>query len=44
MSQQDPSQVVVTLPDGSELHVARGTTVEEVAYRIGEGLGRDRVG
>ncbi|ELZ98055.1 threonyl-tRNA ligase [Haloferax mucosum ATCC BAA-1512] len=34
---------MVTLPDGSELDVARGTTVEEVAYRIGEGLGRDTV-
>ena len=43
MSQQDSSQVVVTLPDGSELRVAHGTTVEEVAYRIGEGLGRDTV-
>ncbi|AFK21000.1 threonine--tRNA ligase (plasmid) [Haloferax mediterranei ATCC 33500] len=43
MSQQNSSTIVVTLPDGSERHVPRGTTVEEVAYRIGEGLGRDTV-
>lgn len=43
MSQQDSSQVVVTLPDGSELRVAHGTTVEEIAHHIGEGLGRDTV-
>ncbi|PSP87550.1 threonine--tRNA ligase [Halobacteriales archaeon QS_4_69_34] len=37
------SDVVVTLPDGSELTVESGSTVEDVAYAIGEGLGRDTV-
>ena len=37
------SDVVVTLPDGSELHVERGSTVAEVAHEIGPGLGRDTV-
>jgi len=36
-------ECVVTLPDGAELDVERGTTVEEVAYEIGPGLGRDTV-
>ncbi|PSP86434.1 threonine--tRNA ligase [Halobacteriales archaeon QS_1_68_17] len=35
--------VVVTLPDGSELEVERGSTVEDVAHEIGPGLGRDTV-
>jgi threonyl-tRNA synthetase len=43
MSQNDTQQIVVTLPDGSELTVARGSTVEDVAYEIGPGLGRDTV-
>jgi len=37
------SDIVVTLPDGSELNVERGSTVEDVAYEIGSGLGRDTV-
>jgi threonyl-tRNA synthetase len=37
------SDIVVTLPDGSELHVEAGSTVAEVAYEIGTGLGRDTV-
>ena len=37
------SDVVVTLPDGSELHVERGSTVAEVAHEIGPGLGRDTI-
>ncbi len=37
------SDIVVTLPDGSELSVERGSTVEDVAYEIGPGLGRDTV-
>ena len=37
------SDVVVTLPDGSELRMERGSTVEDVAYEIGPGLGRDTV-
>ena len=37
------SDVVVTLPDGSELQVERGSTVEDVAHEIGPGLGRDTV-
>jgi threonyl-tRNA synthetase len=43
MSQQEPERVVVTLPDGSEMDVEAGTTVEEVAYEIGPGLGEDTV-
>ena len=37
------SDISVTLPDGSELTVEEGATVEDVAYAIGEGLGRDTV-
>ncbi|MEM4781959.1 MAG: threonine--tRNA ligase [Halalkalicoccus sp.] len=35
--------VTVTLPDGSERAVEAGSTVEDVAYEIGPGLGRDTV-
>jgi len=38
------SDIVVTLPDGSELEVEAGSTVEDVAYGIGPGLGEDTVG
>ncbi|MFQ3320710.1 MAG: threonyl-tRNA synthetase [Natronomonas sp.] len=37
------SDIVVTLPDGSELEVEAGSTVEDVAYEIGPGLGADTV-
>jgi threonyl-tRNA synthetase len=37
------SDIVVTLPDGSELAVEEGSTVEDVAYEIGPGLGADTV-
>ena len=37
------SQVTVTLPDGSELELQEGATVEDAAYEIGPGLGRDTV-
>ncbi|MFB6132224.1 MAG: TGS domain-containing protein, partial [Halanaeroarchaeum sp.] len=37
------SSVTVTLPDGSTMAVDRGATVEDVAYEIGPGLGRDTV-
>src|SRR6056297_627653 len=37
------SEIVVTLPDGSELAVEEGSTVEDVAYEIGPGLGADTV-
>ncbi|MGQ4555838.1 threonine--tRNA ligase [Halobellus sp. GM3] len=37
------SEIVVRLPDGSELSVSEGATVEDVAYEIGPGLGRDTV-
>ncbi|MFB6303108.1 MAG: TGS domain-containing protein, partial [Haloferacaceae archaeon] len=37
------SDIVVTLPDGSEMTVPAGTTVEDVAYEIGPGLGEDTV-
>ncbi|ERG98865.1 MAG: threonyl-tRNA synthetase [Haloquadratum sp. J07HQX50] len=37
------SEIVVTLPDGAELSVSKGATVEDVAYEIGPGLGRDTI-
>jgi len=37
------SEVTVTLPDGSELSVPEGSSVEDVAYEIGPGLGSDTV-
>ncbi len=37
------SDIVVTLPDGSELEVESGSTVEDVAYEIGPGLGSDTI-
>jgi threonyl-tRNA synthetase len=37
------SEIVVTLPDGTELPVEEGSTVEDVAYEIGPGLGADTV-
>ena len=43
MSEQAQRDVVVTLPDGSELEMESGATVEDVAYEIGPGLGRDAV-
>ncbi|ARS91139.1 threonine--tRNA ligase [Natrarchaeobaculum aegyptiacum] len=36
-------QLTVVLPDGSELEVTDGATVEDCAYEIGPGLGRDTV-
>ena len=44
MSETDAqADVTVVLPDGSELDVPAGATVEDVAYEIGPGLGRDTV-
>ncbi|MFC7227035.1 threonine--tRNA ligase [Salinirubellus salinus] len=37
------SEVAITLPDGSVLSVEAGSTVEDVAYEIGPGLGKDTV-
>jgi len=37
------SQITVVLPDGSELELENGATVEDAAYEIGPGLGRDTV-
>jgi len=37
------STVTVTLPDGSTLSMDAGSTVEDVAYEIGPGLGSDTV-
>ncbi|MFB6126954.1 MAG: threonine--tRNA ligase [Halolamina sp.] len=37
------SDIVVTLPDGSELGLSEGATVEDAAYEIGPGLGADTV-
>ncbi|WP_435365048.1 threonine--tRNA ligase [Haloarchaeobius sp. DYHT-AS-18] len=36
-------QIAVVLPDGSELAVSKGASVEDVAYEIGPGLGKDTV-
>ncbi|MFW6274137.1 MAG: threonine--tRNA ligase [Halanaerobium sp.] len=36
-------KVNVELPDGSVLEFDKGTTVEDVAYSIGKGLGRDAI-
>ena len=35
--------ITVELPDGSELEVPEGATLEDVSYEIGEGLGNDTV-
>jgi threonyl-tRNA synthetase len=35
--------IAVTLPDGSELSLSEGATVEDAAYAIGPGLGEDTV-
>ncbi|NHN41905.1 threonine--tRNA ligase [Halorubellus sp. JP-L1] len=44
MSQSESeSQITVVLPDGSELSVPEEASVEDVAYEIGPGLGRDTV-
>ncbi|WP_318569479.1 threonine--tRNA ligase [Salinigranum marinum] len=37
------SDIVVTLPDGSELELEEGSTVHDAAYAIGPGLGDDTV-
>ncbi|ELZ04535.1 threonine--tRNA ligase [Natrialba aegyptia] len=39
----DAEGIVVVLPDGSELAVDADATVEDCAYEIGPGLGRDTV-
>jgi len=39
----ESERINVVLPDGSELEIDRGDTVEDVAYEIGPGLGRDTV-
>ncbi|WP_339102764.1 threonine--tRNA ligase [Haloterrigena salinisoli] len=40
---QSQEQITVVLPDGSELEVDADATVEDCAYEIGPGLGRDTV-
>jgi len=37
------SEIAVILPDGTELAVPEGSTLEDVAYEIGPGLGKDTV-
>lgn len=37
-------QIAVVLPDGSELSVSAGASVEDIAYEIGPGLGNDTIG
>ena len=37
------SDIVVTLPDDSELSLSAGATVEDAAYAIGPGLGEDTI-
>jgi len=45
MSQDvDQQEIAVVLPDGSELSVPYGVSIEEIAYEIGTGLGDDTVG
>jgi threonyl-tRNA synthetase len=45
MSQDvDQQEIAVVLPDGSELEVPQGSSIEEIAYEIGTGLGDDTVG
>lgn len=39
----DKFMVKVTLPDGSELEIARGTTAKQLAEKIGPALARDAV-
>ncbi len=44
MSESSPeAEVTVILPDGTELPVSEGATVEDAAYEIGPGLGDDTV-
>jgi len=43
-NEQDRDQIAVVLPDDSELTVPRGSSVEDIAYEIGPGLGDDTVG
>jgi threonyl-tRNA synthetase len=44
MSESDSQErIAVVLPDGSELEVDAGATVEDCAYEIGPGLGSDTV-
>ncbi|MHC3438039.1 threonine--tRNA ligase [Natrialbaceae archaeon A-gly3] len=40
---ESEERIAVVLPDGSELEVDSGATVEDCAYEIGPGLGRDTV-
>ncbi|WP_254769099.1 threonine--tRNA ligase [Salinilacihabitans rarus] len=40
---ESQESIAVVLPDGSELDVDAGATVEDCAYEIGPGLGRDTV-
>ncbi|WP_132059443.1 threonine--tRNA ligase [Halorussus amylolyticus] len=37
------SEITIVLPDGSELELSEGATVEDAAFEIGPGLGRDTV-
>ena len=37
------SEIAVILPDGTELAVPEGSTLQDVAYEIGPGLGKDTV-
>jgi len=43
VSDKNRKNIKVTLPDGSVLEVEKGSTVEEVAYQIGNRLGKDTV-
>ena len=44
MTEAAQDQIRVTLPDGSVREVASGTTIVDVAYQIGDGLGKATVG
>ena len=44
MPEAAQAQIRVTLPDGSVREVDRGVTIQQVAYEIGDGLGKATVG
>lgn len=43
MSQTQPKDITVILPDGAKLSIPLGSTISNVAYEIGPGLGKAAV-
>ena len=43
MSQTQPKDITVILPDGAKLSIPPGSTISNVAYGIGPGLGKAAV-